>query len=185
MWSSKVVPKPGRMPTLVRRRDAIRFGLASAGLALSTFGLAGCGFRLRGDAHFAFKNIRLGFAPRSPMGAELERQLLRVEDVHVVQAEKDAEVVMEVLIDRVDRVAGAATSVGQVREINITTKLRFRARTPAGKELIPETELALAQSMTYSEEQAQAKESEEAQIVQGMRRDLAAQVLRRLEAVKL
>ena len=168
-----------------RRREAIRFGLASAGLALATFGLAGCGFRLRGEVHLAFKSIRLGFAPRSVMGAELERQLLRVPDMRVVQAEKDAEVVMDVLADRVDRVAGAATSVGQVREINITTKLRFRVRTPAGKVLIPETELALGQAMTYSEEQAQAKESEEAQIVQGMRRDLAAQVLRRLETVKL
>ena len=169
----------------VHRRAVLHVGLASVGLALATFGLAGCGFRLRGDTHLNFKNIKLGFAPRSAMGSELERQLLRVPEVRVVQAEKDAEVVMDVLIDRVDRVGGAATSVGQVREINITTKLRFRLRTPAGKVLIPETELALGTAMTYTEEQAQAKESEEAQIVQGMRRDLAAQVLRRFETVKL
>ena len=163
------------------RRTALR----ALGCGLLVAGLSGCGFRLRGETHLSFSSIRLVFPPRSQMGAELERQLLRVPGVRVVEAEKDAEVVMDVLADRVDRAAGASTSVGQIRDISITTRLSFRLRTPAGKVLIPNTELALGQSMTYTEEQAQAKESEEAQIVQGMRRDIAAQVIRRLETVKL
>jgi LPS-assembly lipoprotein len=170
MWSSEV-----------NRRTALR----TLGAGLVAAGLAGCGFRLRGETHLNFRSIRLAFPPRSLMGAELERQLLRVQDMRVVEAEKDAEVVMDVLTDRVDRTASATTSVGQVREISIITRLRFRVRTPAGRVLIPETELALGQPLTYSEEQAQAKESEEAQLVQGMRRDIAAQVIRRLETVKL
>ena len=43
----------------VHRRAVLHVGLASVGLALATFGLAGCGFRLRGDTHLAFKNIKL------------------------------------------------------------------------------------------------------------------------------
>ncbi|PPE69657.1 hypothetical protein IS481_01745 [Caldimonas thermodepolymerans] len=147
--------------------------------------LAGCGFRLRGDYRFAFQTIKLGFAQRSEIGDELRRQLAAAPDVRVVESAKDAQVVLEVLEDRVSRSASASTAAGQVREITLRTRLRFRLLTAAGRELIPETELVLSQLLSYNETDALGKESEEAELVRDMRRDIVAQVMRRLAAVEL
>lgn len=147
--------------------------------------LAGCGFHLRGTYRFSFRTIRLGFARRSEIGDELRRQLEAAPDVQVVEAAKDADVVLEVLEDGVSRSVSASTAAGQVREITLRTRLRFRLRTPSGRELIPETELVLSQPLSYSETDALGKESEEAELVRDMRRDIVAQVMRRLAAAEL
>lgn len=163
------------------RRAVLRLAAASLGAA----GLTACGFKLRGDVRLAFRSIRLGFAPRSMMGLEVQRQLSLVPDLRIVETDAQAEVVMDVLTDQVTRVVSASTSAGQVREFAITVKLRFRLRTPAGRELVAPTELAQAQTLSYNESAALAKESEEAQVVESMRREIAAQVMRRLAAVRL
>ena len=50
---------------------------------------------------------------------------------------------------------------GQVREFQLRTRLRFRLRTPQGKELIPETELLQQRDISFNESAALAKEAEE------------------------
>ena len=160
-------------------RRALLFAAVPALLA------TGCGFQLRGRQQFAFRSIQLGFARHSEIGDELRRQLQAAPDVQVVEASKDAQVVLEVLEDGISRSASATTAAGQVREITVRTRLRFRLRTPSGRELIPETELLLSQPFSYNETDALGKESEEAELVRYMRRDIVAQVMRRLAAVEL
>ncbi|HWP17575.1 MAG TPA: LPS assembly lipoprotein LptE [Burkholderiaceae bacterium] len=154
-------------------------------LATGALLLAGCGFHLRGTLGFSFRSIQLGFAPRSELGEEVRRQLAAAPDVRIVEAAKDAEVVLEVLEDRMSRAVSATTGAGQVREFSVRAHLRFRLRTPQGRELIPETELVQSELLSYNESAALGKEAEEAELVHGLRRDLAAQLLRRLAAVKL
>lgn len=146
--------------------------------------LAGCGFRLRGAPEFAYRRLHLGFSPASGIGAELRRQLRAGGQVELVEAPKDAEVVLRVIDDAVDRLSSVTTAAGQLREIHLRARVRFAAQTPGGRELIPETELALGQDMSYNETLALAKEGEEALTVRAMQADLAAQVLRRLAAVR-
>ncbi|WP_119155184.1 LPS assembly lipoprotein LptE [Caldimonas tepidiphila] len=153
--------------------------LAAAAAALLA---AGCGFRLRGAPQFSYRRLHLGFAPGSGIGAELRRQLRVGGQVELVDAPKDANVVLRVLDDAVDRHASVTTAAGQVREIHLRVRLRFMAQTPAGRELIPATELALGQDMSFTETAALAKESEEALMVRTMQADIAAQLLRRLAA---
>ena len=92
--------------------------------------------------------------------------------------------VLDVLEDRMSRAVTATTGAGQVREFDVRAYLRFRLRTPAGRELIPETALVQSQLLGYNESAALGKELEEAELVRDLRRDLAAQLLRRLAAVK-
>lgn len=166
-------------------RPARRAALRAAGAGVWAAALGACGFKLRGDVPLAFRSIRLGFAPRSMMGLEVQRQLSRVPELRIVETDEQAEVVLDVLTDQVTRVVSASTSAGQVREFAITVKLGFRLRTPDGRELVAPTELAQAQTMSYNETDALAKESEEVQLIDAMRRDIAAQVMRRLSAVRL
>ena len=76
----------------------------------------------------------------------------------------------------------ASTAFGQVRELQLRSRFGFRLRTPAGRELIPATEIPAVARHGYSESAALAKEQEEA-LYRSMQNDIAAQVLRRLASV--
>jgi LPS-assembly lipoprotein len=163
----------------VRRRvlaQAVMLGAAAA--------LAGCGFRLRVDDRLPFRSIALtGFAPRSPLALELGAALQRTVSVEANPAR--AELVLQALTDVRERSVVATTAAAQVREVQLRLRLRWRTHTPAGRELTPPAELALARDMSYSESLALAKEHEEAGLYREMQTDVVAQVLRRLAAVSL
>jgi LPS-assembly lipoprotein len=63
-------------------------------------------------------------------------------------------------------------------------RFRFRLRTLAGKELLPETEIALQRDISFNETAVLAKEAEEGLLYRDMQSDIVQQVLRRLAAVK-
>lgn len=153
-------------------------------VALGGLALGGCGFRLRQPARLAFASIALtGFAPRSPLAAELREQLGR--QVRVLETPDKADVVLHALEDHRDRIAVASTATAEVRELQLGVKIKFRARTPGGRELIPVTELATGRSMSYRETAALAKEFEQAELYREMQTDVVEQVMRRLAAITL
>ncbi len=144
--------------------------------------LAGCGFQLRQPPKLAFSRIAfVGFAPHSPMAAELRRQL--APRVRVLEGPGQAEVVLQALDDAREKSVVASTSAAQVRELQLRVKFNFRAYTPAGRELIARAELLLARDLSYRETAALAKEQEEAELYREMQADVAGQVLRRLASV--
>jgi LPS-assembly lipoprotein len=144
--------------------------------------LAGCGFELRRPARLSFSSIALtGFAPRSPLAEALRRQLLQ--QVRELPTPDKADVVLQALDDIREKSVVASTSAAQVREFQLRLKFNFRATTPSGRELIPRVELLLTRDLSYSEVQALAKESEEAELYREMTSDVVAQVLRRLAAI--
>jgi LPS-assembly lipoprotein len=75
-------------------------------------------------------------------------------------------------------------ATGQVREFQLRSRVRFRLRTPQGRELIPETELLQQRDISFSEAAALAKEAEEALLYRDMQSDLVQQLMRRLAALK-
>jgi LPS-assembly lipoprotein len=165
MWSS-------------RRRVCLAWAAASVPVAL----LAGCGFQLRQPPKMAFKRIALvGFAPRSPLAAELRRQLAT--EVQVLDSPANADVILEAVNDERLRSVVASTAAAQVRELQLRLRFNFRARTPGGRELIPRAELLLSRDLSYSESTALAKELEEADLFRDMQADVVAQVLRRLASL--
>ncbi len=151
-------------------------------IALSLLG--GCGFRLRGTTALPFRRLRLGFDPLSPLGQALRRQLAAVPDLELVDDPRQADALFEVLEDSFNRTVSSRTAAGQVRELSLTARLRFRLRTGEGEEWLRETTIEQNQLMSYSETAALAKESEEAQLARSMREDIAAQVVRRLAALQ-
>ncbi|HET9978055.1 MAG TPA: LPS assembly lipoprotein LptE [Burkholderiaceae bacterium] len=161
----------------MRRRAA----LASLGAA----GLAACGFELRRTQALAFGSIALvGFGADSPLRSALEREL-RAAGIALRDNPAQAEVVFDALGDARQRTVAASTAAGQVREIQLRVRLRFRASTPAGGVLLPPADLLLTRDLSYSETAALAKQQEEALLFRAMEDDIVAQVLRRLSAIKL
>lgn len=152
--------------------------------AASAAALPGCGFQLRRPPELRLKSLHLaGFGPLSPMADELRRQLRASPQVQVVEAAPQAEVVLYALQDAREQVVAASTATGQVRELTLRARLRFRATNGSGKEVIPETELVLTRDMSYSESAAMAKDHEADMLFRAMQADIATQVLRRLAAL--
>jgi LPS-assembly lipoprotein len=146
--------------------------------------VGGCGFQLRRAPQLAFRSIALvGFVSDSPLADELRARL--AESTLVQANPARAGVVLQALNDTRERVVVASTAAGQVRELQLRVRFRFRVSTPAGRELLPPAELLLTRDMSYSESIALAKEQEQAQLYRAMDEDIAAQVLRRLASVRL
>ena len=166
--------------------------LASLGIT-GLAALAGCGFRLRGVPEFAFRSLYINAPPASPPASPLARELRRTlqasggtlqvltEPVQMARAEA----VFDLLSEQQERSVVGLTASGQVRELQLRLRIKFKLRTPAGDELIPETELLQQRDISYSETIALAKEAEEALLYRNMQTDLVQQLLRRLAAVRI
>lgn len=149
--------------------------------------LAGCGFHLRGAPDFAFRSL---YVPAS--GTSLNQALIRTlqgsggnltlitDAVRMAQAEAR----LELYGEQRDRVVVGMTSAGQVRELQLRLKVRFRLRGPQGQEWIADTGLERSADVSYNESVSLAKESEEALLYRDMQTDLVQQIVRRLAAVK-
>ena len=154
-------------------------------VAAAASALAACGFELRQAPKLPFRSLALvGFASNSTIAASIRQQLV-AGGTQVLDAPGRAELVLEALADAREKSVVASTSAGQVREVQLRVKLRFRAATPGGRLLLPTDELLLTRDMSYSETAALAKAQEEVLLYRAMEDDVVAQVLRRLAAVRL
>jgi LPS-assembly lipoprotein len=146
--------------------------------------LAGCGFQLKRPPELSFQTIQLtGFGPRSPLATELKTSIDASSTTKVVEAGKDAQVVLQALGEAREKSVVAQTSANQIREFELRLRFNFRLRTAAGKDLVPDSEILLKRSLTYTESAALAKEQEEAFLYRAMQSDIVSQVLRRLASV--
>ena len=170
-------------------------------LALSvglSAGLSGCGFALRTPPKMPFKTLMLtGFVGNSPLATELA-QALEAQGVVVVESSAQAashaqdaasapladHVVLQALTDQRAQVAASQTAYGQVRDMGLTTRLKFRLTRADGSVLIAPTEMAVARSLPYNEKDALARQDEYEAMHKAMQSDLIEQLLRRLATVR-
>jgi LPS-assembly lipoprotein len=149
--------------------------------------IAGCGFELRKTPDFVFQTLYTNVAPNSVLGVELRRNLGALGNIQLITdpaKAKDAQVILDIVQELREKTVVGVSPAGQVREFQLRIRLKFRLRTPAGKELIPETELLQQRDLSYSEVFALAKEAEEVLLYRSMQTDILQQLLRRLAAVK-
>lgn len=169
----------------MKRRTVIRLGLP---VMLASLLAGGCGFKLRGTNSFAFQTIAIRPNPGGPVAQELRRSFggaVRVlEDGGEPTQKEKAQVILDVLQEQREKAVVGVSTAGQVREFQLRIRLKFRLRTPEGKELIPETEILLQRDISFNENVALAKEAEEGLLYRDMQTDIAQQLLRRLAAVR-
>lgn len=164
-----------RATSFERRRWLRLLGVGVVGASL-----VGCGFRLRQPPNLIYRRIALiGFEARSPTAEALRAALPA--DISVQEAPAGAEVVITVLQDRYYRTVAASTTAGQVRELQLRVLLRYHLTTPEGRTLVSDTQLEQTRNLSYSENWALAKSTEEAALAREMRNDIAAQLLRVLD----
>jgi Rare lipoprotein B len=94
------------------------------------------------------------------------------------------QVVFELLQELREKVVVGLNASGQVREFQLRERISFRLRTPAGRVLIPPTDLLQERDISFNEAAVLAKEAEESLLYRDMQTDLVQQVMRRLAALK-
>jgi LPS-assembly lipoprotein len=157
-------------------------------LGLLSTGLPGCGFQLRQTNDFAFKTLYANFSTTSPLGVELRRNLLGTGRIDLLTEPKEmlkADAILDVLSEDRQQVSVGVSATGQVRELQLRLRVRFRLRTPQGVELIEPVELSQQRDLSFTESAALSKEIEQGILYRDMQADIVQQIMRRLSAVKL
>ncbi len=147
--------------------------------------LAACGFQLRGTATLPFKTLYVSFPAGQPIGADIIRLVRAGSTTRVVDTAKKAEATLEIMRVANDRQIMSVSGGGRVREFELNYRVSFRLLDSNGMELIPANEIVLRRIMPYTDAQVVAKEGEEAMLIREMQSDSAAQIMRRLQAVKI
>ncbi len=148
--------------------------------------LAACGFHMRGstpDSQIAFASIYLDV----PKGTQLERELrsaIRAGNTQVTADAKSAEVTLRVLSQAQEKKVMTLNAQGKVREFSLTYRVRFEVIDASNKKLLQPPEIAMQSILSYSEEQALAKEQETNLTFDDLRRDAVSQMVRQLSRVK-
>ncbi len=155
-------------------------------IAVVTGMLAGCGFHLRNSQEFTFDTIALSPAPGSAIAIDLTRYLGdKVVPVVSKVGTPPPQVVLDIVQEQREKTVVAVNASGQVREMQLLIRLKFRVRTPQGDPLIAVTEITQQRDITFNESSALAKEAEEILLYRDMQNDIVQQMLRRLAAIKL
>ncbi|MCK9687679.1 LPS assembly lipoprotein LptE [Scleromatobacter humisilvae] len=143
--------------------------------------LAACGFHRRIAQSLNYERIALsGFADRSTMADEIRRALPSTARIAPVL---ESQVMIEALEDTQKTTVEASTAFGQVRELELHVKLRYRVLDPKGIELLPPANIERFRDMTFDEKDALAKDSEMKALYRDMQSDMAYQLVRVLAAV--
>jgi LPS-assembly lipoprotein len=93
-------------------------------------------------------------------------------------------VIFDLISELREKIVVGLNSTGQVTEFQLRSRIHFRLRTPAGKELIPDTELLQQRDISFNEGAVLSKEAEEGLLYRDMQSDLVQQLLRRLAAIR-
>ena len=154
-------------------------------LAGATAGLAACGFRLRGAMDFAFDTVAVTPETGGAVAPELIRVLGdRIRPVAPRPDQEPPQVIVDILSEGREKSVVGTNSSGQVREFQLRLRVKFRMRTPQGRTLIEETEVAQQRDISFSEAAVLSKEAEETLLFRDMQSDIVQQLLRRMAAVK-
>ena len=151
---------------------------------LSSGALSACGFKLRNSQSFAFQTVAITPEKGSPIATDLIRYFGASVRPLTEKENSGAEVVMEIINESREKNVMGINSSGQVREFQLKSRVRFRMKTPDGRELIAPTEIVQQRDISFNESAVLAKEAEEVLLYRDMQSDLLQQILRRLAAIK-
>lgn len=153
--------------------------------ALLALLLSGCGFKLRSSQSFAFQTVAVTPETGSPVATELTRYFGdAVRPLAPAPGTEAPQVIVDILQELREKTVVGTTTSGQVREFQLRTRVRFRVRTPTGRELIADTAIAQQRDISFNEAAVLSKEAEEGVLYRDMQSDIVQQLLRRLAAIK-
>ena len=170
-----------------RRGTGARALLVALALFLagaSLLNLTGCGFRVSGfDLKLPFQTLAI--QGTQDVTREIRRLMGVQQGVKVVTKPTEAQVVLAVTAQNLERFVVAFSSTGRPREIQLRMRVAYRITDGFGVELTAPQEISPTRDISVSESEVLATASAEDFMKADMNRDIAQQLVRRLRAVKL
>jgi len=154
-------------------------------LLVSLVVISACGFHLRGASEFPFKSIYVSGSELTPFGVSLRRNLKGQENTKLTESESDADVVLQIISERPEKVILSLTVQGFVREYTLNSFLTIQVHDKNGKVILPSTTIVLHRVISNNENMALSKASEEAMLYKDMQSDMVQQVVRRLSVLNM
>ena len=163
---------------------SMRTLLLLTALLLTTLLLTACGFHLRGQAGMPFNTLYMDAAnPGTPFIADLRRNL-EANKVRLVNSAKEADVVLNIVLEIPEKQILTLGGSGRVNEFQLRYRVSLRAYDLKQQDWIPAEEMVLRRDYIYDDTQVLAKEAEETLLYQSMRSDMVQQIVRRLSRAK-
>ena len=153
-------------------------------LVLAAFGLAGCGFQLRGTAALPFDTIYLPPANVPGIALDLKRSIQSGTRTAVVDDATKADAVLEFSQEAREKHVLSIAANGRVREFQLRYRVAFRVHDGKGGEFLPVNSLQLTRDVTFNDSDVLAKETEELLLYRDMQFDMVQQIMRRLGAAQ-
>ena len=164
----------GRASSLAARAFAI-FALAVS--------LAGCGFHLRGDVHYAFASAYVNAPAASPLATELKRTL-EGGGTTITEKASDAQVTLDVSNVADNKDVLSLSGGGRVREYALAKRVTIVVHDSDGRDWMPAAEIVVRRSYSFNESEVLAREAQEAKLLKEMQTDAVQQIIRRLQNAK-
>jgi LPS-assembly lipoprotein len=163
-------------------RELIGASMRIPAILLLGFLTAACGFQLRGQATLPFETLYIAIPEISPLGIELKRNILAGTHTKLARGPTEAQATLSVISEeRSESILSFSTS-GQVAELQLRYRLRFRVHDARGRDYLPQSEIRITRDVSFNPAQVLAKESEQLLLYKDMQRDMVQQILRRLAA---
>ena len=166
-------------------RFSFRLPLFAFLLAATALLVAACGFQLRGAAQLPFNSIFVQAPPTSQFAIQMRRAVRAGSSTRLSDTPERAEVILQIVNELQEKQILSLSGGGRVSEYLLRYRVSFRLTDSKNREHIPASEIVLRRDYTYSDDQALAKEFDEAQLYRDMRNDAVSQLVRRLQAAKL
>ncbi|MFP4208267.1 MAG: LPS assembly lipoprotein LptE [Wenzhouxiangella sp.] len=152
---------------------------------LAALMLAGCGFQLRGEARLP-EVMASTWLVVPDVNSEFARELalrLQADGVELSERPKSGSAVLQIHSERLRSQPLTISGQARVREFLLVFELDFELRNADDEPLIRRETLRLTREYSFDEQAILAASREEEFLRDDLRRAMAAQVIRRLEAV--
>jgi len=159
--------------------------LAGTAVLLLMSSVSGCGFQLRGSEGFQIDSVYVKSTQADLSSAAIKQRLME-RGLTVTALANEAEAVVHLSNEAVDRRVLTVSSIsGKLEEIELKVRVDFEALTPQDEVLLPKQTLRLYRDYSYDETAVLAMGEEETVIQQELYREIVAQIMRRIAAIRV
>ncbi|TWI04954.1 LPS-assembly lipoprotein [Luteimonas cucumeris] len=156
-------------------------------LAVLALALTGCGFHLRNALTLPedLGPVRVVSAdPYSPLGVSLAQALSRIGATPASEEAVDDVATLEVISERWGSRPISIDQFGRAQEFSLRYAVVFALRKADGSDVLPRQTIELSRDYVSSPTNPTGAESEQELLAREMRREMVAQILRRIDAAE-
>ena len=184
----KEFQKPNRFPKYVMfklKNNFLNIYRYHVALITGLLFLSGCGFHLRGAVSLDLSVVHIQSESANKIAPAVARRLTE-EGVQVVPTASTAQAVVYLRNETVDkRILSVSSVSGKLEEYELSFRIEMEVRKPDGTVLMDKQVISLLRDYRFDETAVLAMWAEEEMLRQSMFRDLVAQIMRRLQVLKL